>query len=568
MTKWWGWGIIDKSFEVHNKPSFWPFVTEKLGVDPQRDYHPWQLPNLEMSEPILNHDFVNAIKKIFDANQFNYDKTTRIAHAFGKSYRDLYRARTGAFPRIPDMVIYPHNHQQVVQLMELANQYRIILIPFGGGTNIVGAVEACPTSNTMVLTVNLRRMNKLLHIDPYTQSAVMQAGMLGPEIEQALNPHGFTLGHFPDSFEFSTLGGWIATRSAGMQSDKFGNIEDMTIALKIVTPKGVIISQCVPRQAAGPDFKQLMIGSEGCFGIITEATMQITPLRHQQFRGLFFKNFELGISAIQEYMTNPAFNITMLRLSNEIETALGLAMQPKSAGLKHVIQKAFKHYVKYTKNIELPNAALMMIGLTGTPHEIHISHQRLMKTFKKYQVVDLGEKIGKRWSKTKYDYPYLRDYLMDYGLIIDVTETSINWSNVEGLYQHVKTQFSAYLSQSGHPQHYLGCHVSHSYHTGACLYFTFAFCGSSGDELAQYLAAKHKIVSLIVEYGGALSHHHAIGYEHLPWYQDYIGKPCSDLLTYIKNYIDPVNLCNPGKLLPEHTNTWFKLDKVNHHAKK
>ncbi|MEY2878225.1 MAG: hypothetical protein RLZZ15_605, partial [Verrucomicrobiota bacterium] len=281
------WGDPGRATDTSRLPKLWPFIHRTLGLSPTHTVPVADPATIVLPASRAPADLLAALRATLGAAHVSSADPDRLLHAYGKSYRDLLRAQRGEVERAPDVVVFPAEHAEVERLVAVARAAGAKLIPFGGGTNIVGGVEPSRALAAPVVTVSLRRMNRLLALDPISGVATLQAGILGPDLEAALNAAGFTLGHFPDSFEFSTLGGWLATRSAGMQSDTRGKIEDMVLALKLVTPVGTLESRAVPKAAAGPDLNQIAVGSEGALGIITEATMRVYRVQARAYRGVF-----------------------------------------------------------------------------------------------------------------------------------------------------------------------------------------------------------------------------------------------------------------------------------------
>ena len=420
------------------------------------------------------------------------------------------------------------------------------MIPFGGGTNIVGGVEPLENQGRMVVTLDMRKMNRVLSVDKYSNCATIQAGALGPKLEADLQAQGYALGHHPDSFEYSTLGGWLATRSAGMQSDAYGKIEDMVVAVKLVTPSGTIVTRAMPASSAGPDLNQLVVGSEGVLGVITEAVMRVHPNPPvKDYRGYLFPSFEDGVNAIHECIENGDLP-SLIRLQDVGETELAFNMKAHPKGLSALIQKPVKSYLA-RKGYTQP--CILVVGFEGELKHVRPTRTEVFKVLKKHRGFPLGKGVGKTWSQDKYNIPYLRDYVMDYGCMVDVSETAALWSNIVPLYKSViaaiKEKFTKEFGQG-----YVGCHISHTYQTGACLYFTYATKQEPGRELEQYYEYKNRITETIVTSGGTLSHHHAVGYDHLPWMEREISPTGVQALRAVKKSLDPKGIFNPGKLIP------------------
>jgi alkyldihydroxyacetonephosphate synthase len=543
-----GWGDPDQATDVSNLPRLWPLIETFLGISaehqtPFADPAKITLPPSRASAALL-HD----LSELLGADAVATDLENRVLHAYGKSYRDLLRALRGEVDRAPDAVIFPNTHEEVEKVMALAQLHGVKLVPFGGGTNIVGAVEVSPTIEAPVITLSLRRMNRLLSLDAESGVAVMQPGMLGPELEAALNAQGFTLGHFPDSFEFSTLGGWLATRSAGMQSDTRGKIEDMVIALRMVTPVGTLSTASVPKASAGPDLNQIAVGSEGAFGVITEATMRVYRLQEREYRGVLMPDFATGVTFMRRCW-EIGIRPTTMRLSNALETVLGQALKPPSTGLEGVFKSAAKTYLKNVRGFDLDQSCALILGWEGSTAQIHQQRRAALKLARSLNGFDAGARVGDDWYARKYDYPYLRDVLMHHGGMVDVAESAVLWKDVLPTYERIHAALSTALRREGHPG-YIGCHLSHSYPEGVCIYFTFAAARDEADPIGQYLRVKGLTLDVLLEAGAALSHHHAIGYEHMRWLERHTGTTGLHTLRGIKAALDPQNLCNPGKLVP------------------
>lgn len=541
--KWWGWGHPDVSFPMYERPKLWPWIENKLGAKHEGKDAIVALNQIILSQPNLNAYFMNELAKILPADAIQTGHEERVSHSYGKSYPDLLRIRKGIIKRAPDAVIYPGSHEQVLAMVQLAVKYHVKLIPFGGGTNIVGALEV-KDHTAMNVSVDMRKMSRVLKIDKVSQRATIEAGILGPQLEAELNKQGYGLGHFPDSFEFSTLGGWIATRSAGMQSDEYGKIENMVCGLKIVSTDGESLFKSFPSTSAGPDLKQLFIGSEGAFGIITEATMKIHALPEENIAiGFLFPTFKDGLASIIECYKK-RITPSMIRLQDESETDLALNIKPMQSKINDLIEAPIKAYLKRSG---YHRPSVMVIGLKGSKEEVKFKRAQIEKIFKAHKAFALGRKVEKSWARDKYNMPYLRDYIMDYTCLADVAETSASWGQLETLYDTTVAKMNQ-LFQDQNTKGYLGCHLSHSYEDGACLYFTYAVKQTKGNELEQYYKYKRFITDCFVSTGGTLSHHHAVGCEHLPWLKQELGEFNSNLLKKVKNQLDPANIFSPGSL--------------------
>ena len=548
MMKWWGWGDPDITFPMADKPKLWPWIVQKLGITSASPTEtPVELGSIDMSAPRAGAELFAELRRILKPEQLTLDPLERLLHSYGKSFPDLFRVRNGIVGRAPDAVLLPDSHEQVEALMKLAHDRDFCLIPFGGGTNIVGGINPNSEEGRPVFTLSLRNMHHLISVDRESRTATIQAGALGPKLEADLAKQGHSLGHYPDSFEYSTLGGWLATRSAGMQSDAYGRIEDMVVSMKMVTPSGTIVTKPVPASSAGPDLNRMMVGSEGILGVITEATMRVHKAPAvKDYRGYLFRSFEDGVRAIQECLDR-GFAPSMIRLQDSGESELAFNMKAPSLGLEGWIQNRVKSWLKSRGYTE---PCILIVGFEGEEQAIENTRRSAPGILKRHGAFPLGKSVGATWSKDKFNIPYLRDYIMDYGCMADVAETSTVWSNVLPLYAGTVEAVKARFRQEDGTG-YIGCHISHTYKTGACLYFTFAARQPKGGELEHYYGYKRLITDTILRLGGTLSHHHAVGVEHRPWIEEELSPAGLQALQALKASLDPKRVLNPGKLLPD-----------------
>jgi alkyldihydroxyacetonephosphate synthase len=486
------------------------------------------------------HSFLNA-------NQISHQLKERVVHAYGKGFRDLFRLRRGIATGAPDLIVYPESERDVCLTLRAAVECDITVIPFGGGSNISGCLERMD-SRRMTVSLDMRRMRQVLEVDVRSCTARIEAGIFGPDLEQQLGAHGVTLGHFPDSFLHSTLGGWIATRSAGMQSDRYGKIEDMVVAVRMVTPEGVLATRTVPKSSNGIDVNHLCIGSEGTLGVITEATMRVHPRPESRLvPGYLFPEFESGIEAMHECARQECMP-AMVRFNDPDKTALSLAFRPPATALSQAKSNLFKGYL-HLKGFALPRACLMLVAFEGRKDRVARQLRQVHDIYRRFGAVGMGAAAGKSFEATKYDFPHIRDFLLDRDVTTDVSETSTVWSNIVPLYRKTMAVLHDNILESGVGP-WAGCHISHTYHCGASVYFTFGFRQRSGDEMGQYLRVKRAAQQSFIDCGATLSHHHAVGTEHLPWLAADISPLGIQAITALKRGLDPSNVMNPGRLLP------------------
>ena len=546
--KWWGWGDEAAGFDSNAHPGLWPYAKAVLDVEGDGTDAPHvPLDAVQLREAIRHDGFVSELRRSMRPDQIRDSRWERAVHAYGKGFRDLFRMRRGMAEGAPDLVLYPETENDVLMTLRAAAHHDVVVIAFGGGSNIAGCLERSE-SRRMAVSLDMRRMRRVLAVDVESCTARIEAGVFGPDLEEQLNAHGLTLGHFPDSFLHSTLGGWIATRSAGMQSDKYGKIEDMVIALRMVTPMGVLATRTVPKSSNGIDVNHLCIGSEGTLGVITEATMRVHPrAESRRTHGYLFMEFEAGIEAMHECVRKECVP-SMLRLSDPDKTALSLAFKPPSSRLSQAVSKVMKGYLR-AKGFDFARACLMLTTFEGSSDGASGQRSEVNAIYRRFGAVDLGPSSGKSFEATKYDFPHIRDFLLDRSITSDVSETSTVWSNLVPLYGATTSALRAAISESG-VKPWVGCHISHTYHCGASLYLTFACRQQHGQEMQQYLQAKRAVQQSFIDHGATLSHHHAVGTEHLPWLTDDISAVGVMAVAAIKAGLDPDNVMNPGRLRP------------------
>ncbi len=562
--KWWGWGHEEVAFDDSNKPGLWPYLRRELQV-PEGAAHtkPVAFESVQLPEIKRNEPFLAALRTRLAPDQIVEDKRSRLIHAAGKSFRDLWRLRQGLITVAPDCVVYPHSEDDVVAVIRAAVQHQVVVIPFGGGSNIAGCLEPHDQAGRMVVSLDMGRMHRVLEVDTHSLTARIQAGVYGPHMEEQLAAHNVTLGHFPDSFVHSTLGGWLATRSAGMQSDKYGKIEDMVLSLRMVTPQGTIVTRTVPKCANGIDVRQLCVGSEGILGVITEAVMQVHPQpAHKDYYGWLFPDFESGAASIHECMRRGCMPV-ITRLNDPQKTALSFAFKTSKPPLKEAVGKVVKWYLGKVRGIDFSKCCLMIVACEGDHATFHRVRQESANVFRKHGGVYLGVEPGRSFQRAKFDFPHLRDYVMDRNIMADVSETATTWANLLPSYYDTRRSIEQAICDTGSAP-WVGCHISHNYHSGASLYYTFGALQSKGRELAQYLYVKKAAEDAFMRNGGTLSHHHAVGSEHIPWVTDDISATGVAAVRALKHGLDPGGIMNPGKILPSENplETWGLPESV------
>jgi alkyldihydroxyacetonephosphate synthase len=548
--KWWGWGEESVAFSHEDKPNLAAFIYKALALDvtgtaPGRpDFDSLDIPNVNLPAKLEKQ-----LSDTVGSDNVHTDAKTRIIHTYGKSLPDLVKIRAGDLGRLPDAVVYPADEEEIANIVRVALDANAVLIPFGGGTNIAGSLEAPRDETRPVISLDLGRLDRVIEIDEHSQLARIQAGALGPSLEAQLQARGFTLGHFPDSFNHSTLGGWIATRSTGMQSDKYGDIADITKAVRVVTPNGILATRAVPSTSTGPSVREMILGSEGRLGVITEATVHVH--RNPEKRtilGYLFPDWSTGLRAMRDISASDAAP-SVTRVSDANETQFSFATRKEGKKLDHFVSSLMQKYLDKRKHFDLENMCLSFIGYEGTAENVKYQKKLVGEIVSRYNGICIGRSPGQLYDQKKFDTPYIRDFLLDRGGLADVSETATSWSHLEPLYDGVVTAANKAFAEIG-VQGWIMCHMSHSYHSGACLYFTFAFKAKEDeDELTQYQVVKSAIQQAFIDFNGTVSHHHSVGLEHKQWLSDDISTPGIQMIEALFDGIDPGHNLNPGKIV-------------------
>ena len=547
--KWAGWGDEGISFSHEDKPALRPFIQRHLDLDVARaTSRPVAFESLDVPEPSLDASLRSALDAAVGAGHVSVDALDRVVHARGKSLRDLVRHRSGDIGRLPDVVVRPADEDQISAIMGAALEADAVLIPFGGGTSISGSLEAHADERRPVISLDLARLSRVLDVDPASQLARVQTGAFGPDLERQLNDRGWTIGHFPDSFTHSTLGGWIATRSSGMQSDRYGDIADLTRAVRVVTPTGLLVTRPVPSTSTGPSVREMVLGSEGRLGVITEATVHVRRVpEERKILGYLFPTWPDGLAAMQEIAASEA-DVSVTRVSDAPETAFSFATRKDPTLVDRLKSTALTTYLKRRKGFDVEAICLSFIGYEGSRRHVAAQRKAVGKIAGRHGGLCVGASPGELYDQKKFDTPYIRDFLLDRGALGDVSETSAPWSRLMTVYANVIQAANGAFDELG-VKGYVMCHLSHSYHAGACLYFTFAFKPSERDEpLPQYDRVKFAIQQAFIDSGATLSHHHAVGTEHAQWLEDDISAPGVAMLRALFGGVDPGENLNPGKI--------------------
>ena len=532
---WWGWG--DPSARMALPESALAMLRAELG-----DGEPTPAVELDAVELPEARKLPAPLPEIVGEAQVDAGHEARLRHAVGKGYPDLIRSRGGRIEHAPDAVVTPGDAVEVAALLELCSAERIAVVPFGGGTSVVGGVEPLRGPHETLIAVDLARL-RAVAVDPVSMTATLGPGLRGPEAERALGERGFTAGHFPQSFEYATIGGFAATRSAGQASAGYGRFDELVTALAIATPIGELRTLLTPHTAAGPALRELVLGSEGVLGAITEVTVRVRPApQARRYEAWIASDFEAGAELVRSLAQGDSL-ADVTRLSDEQETRVSLAL----AGTDGARRTALEAYLKLRRR---SGGCLMICGWEGTEQDVDRRRALSARLLRRGGAVPLGQAPGRAWERGRFAGPYTRDELIDQGYLIETLETSHTWSRVDEVHRSVADSLDRALREQGTPGIVM-CHLSHAYRDGASLYFTFAARARAGAELDQWRAVKRAACEAIVAAGATITHHHAVGRDHAPYMRAEVGETGLAALAAVKERLDPAGIMNPGKLLPE-----------------
>jgi alkyldihydroxyacetonephosphate synthase len=530
MFRWNGWGDASITMDLPSQAD--DLLRELIGPGvPVADYPLEQFLVQVPQSRLALHPLIST------------DPRDRLVHAHGQSLPDWVAMRQGLLRRFPDGVAHPSHAAELETVLRLAGAQHWLVIPYGGGTSVVGHLEV-PAGDRPVLSVSLSRLCRLVHLDPVSRLATFEAGVRGPDLEAQLRGHGFTLGHYPQSFEYSTLGGWVVTRSSGQQSTHYGRIEGLFAGGRVITPRGEMTLPPWPASAAGPDLRHLVLGSEGRMGVLSQATVRVTAIADRDdVVGVFFPDWNAGVTAARR-LAGIGVPFSMLRLSNAAETMTHLAI----AGHAQLI-RWLKRYLR-VRSIPEAGACMCLVGFTGTKRLTRVARAEATAVFRREKGVPIGTAMGTAWKKNRFQGPYLRNTLWDMGYAVDTLETAVSWDKVTPTMQAVEGAIRNALIPWNETVHVFS-HLSHVYPTGSSIYTSYVWriASDAQETLARWQAIKTAACREIVRAGGTISHQHGVGVDHAPYLPAEKGALGMGALRSLFNYFDPESRMNPGKLL-------------------
>jgi alkyldihydroxyacetonephosphate synthase len=471
------------------------------------------------------------------------DAWDRLAHARGQGLVDIVRIRGGMVTALPDVVCHPSSSDEVDAVLQHCSREGVHVIPWGGGTSVTGGVNVVEGDGPIV-TMDLANLTGLLALDRESGLATFAGGTIGPDVERALGAEGLTLGHYPQSWEFSTVGGWVATRSAGQQSLGYGRIETMVAGLESIAPAGRLDIAALPASAAGPDLRQWVLGSEGRFGVISKAILRVRPRPAiTSVEGALLPSFEAGLHAVRALMIE-GVPLDLLRLSDAPETRATFAAAGSG---RSPTRRLLQAYLRLRGLGD--DGCLLLYGASGSQRATDVALHSARAILRGAKAALLGARPGRHWLRDRFRRPYLREALLDRGFATDTVETAVPWSAVATTRAIVGEAISGALAAFDERAVVL-CHVSHTYLDGASLYFTFIFRAASAIEtVARWAAIKRAATAAMVVQRATVSHHHGIGQWHAPWYEGEVGAEGRKVVEVVALHLDPRSILNPHVLL-------------------
>ena len=525
------WGYRDTSFKLLDNgsvtltgkryalsglelPSLLPWVSDVMSVNFRASQIPRKPFPPAIPESRASADFLAALHKIVAPDATSLDALVRLRHGHGHTVEEIYAVRNQGISRIPDVVVYPGSTSEVEGLVAFAAEHNAVLVAFGGGTNVVDSLRCSDTETRTIISVDMRRMNHILWIDPENHTACIQAGAVGRHLATELAKHGFTMGHEPDSYEFSTLGGWIATHASGMKKNRYGNIEDILLDVQIVTSNGLVQSTpIVPRESIGADPRRWIMGSEGRYGIITQAVVKLRRLPEtEQHDAIVFKSFEDGVNFLYD-LTRTGKIPASVRLVDNMQFQLSQTLKPGAEGTAAVKRKLEKWLITKVKGFDPQKMCACTLLYEGNRDEVRSQQATVKRLASKYGGVHAGAENGAKGYQLTFGIAYIRDFVMGFGILAESFETSVSWTDVRGLITNVKRRLLDEFAALGLPgRPFITARITQLYDSGVAVYFYLGVHhGTKEHPIEAYAVLETAARDEILKSGGSLSHHHGVG---------------------------------------------------------
>lgn len=565
------WGFQDSGFSINERghatftgerytlsglelPSLVPWVCDMMQIEVKREDIHQAKSKQTVPAAQLQPQFMQAVEELLKPDQLSQDDKIRLRHGHGHTQEEIYSVKYGMLKRIPDLVVYPSEEEQVRDLVALALKHNVVLIPFGGGTSVTEALICPADEQRMIVSVDMKRMNRILWIDPVNRMACIQAGAVGRHLVKQLEGYGFTMGHEPDSIEFSTLGGWIATNASGMKKNKYGNIEDIVLDVNVVTTQGELRrSGVAPRESVGTDPRQWIFGSEGNLGIVTSAVVKLFELPEvKRYGSILFPDFEQGTAFMYELSKSAGDRPASVRLVDNVQFQFSMALKPASAGLRVLKKQLEKMIVTQLKGFDPQQMVACTLVFEGKEDEVSAQEKRVYKIAAQYGGMKAGAENGHKGYELTFGIAYLRDWVMKHYILAESFETSVPWSQLLELCSKTKERIYRDHKALGFPgRPFVTCRVTQVYDTGACIYF---YLGTSYKGVQNptevFKELENAARDEILRCGGSLSHHHGIGKLRQHFLPEIMSDTMLEWNRLVKEAVDPQNIFGIGNLYP------------------
>jgi alkyldihydroxyacetonephosphate synthase len=526
-------------------PDLLPWMRKVLGVElPIHDTHDSAYPP-DIPLPRESPAFLREVQGLIPAHAISSDPEVRLRHGHGHTLEEMYAIKYGRLERVPDLVVLPETEDQVEAMVAAAARHDVCLVPYGGGTNVTDALRCPSEEDRPIVSVDLSRLDRILWIDPVNLMACIQAGAVGRRIQVQLAEHGFTMGHEPDSVEFSTLGGWIATFASGMKKNRYGNIEDVVLDLHAVTARGVIARDAVsPRESVGVDPRRWLFGSEGTLGIITRAVVKIFPLPEvQRYDALLFPTFEEGVGFLFD-LTREAVPPASVRLVDNVQFQLSQTLKPKPSLFQALKGRVERLVVTGLKGFDATRMVACTLVYEGSRREVRGQEESVRQLARRHGGMRAGAENGKRGYQLTFGIAYIRDFVMRHYVLGESFETSVPWSRVLTLCDNVKRRLTDECSRRGVPgKPFVTARVTQVYQTGVCVYFYFGFYHKGMPHPVEtYAELERSARDEILLSGGSLSHHHGVGKLRRGFLPRILTPVALEWAAQVKRAVDPANV--------------------------
>ncbi|XP_024935697.1 alkyldihydroxyacetonephosphate synthase isoform X2 [Cephus cinctus] len=538
-------------------PYFTRWVQEVFDVDLSIRDEAQPLPT-NFPEPILSVELLEAVKKL--GIDYSTNGLDRLIRAHGHTLREIFVLRKGCFQRIPDVVLWPKSHEDVERIVKACAEFGAACIPFGGGTSVSGAASCPVQERRTIISLDTSQMNRILWIDRENLIACIEAGIIGQDVERELRLRGLTTGHEPDSYEFSSLGGWVATRASGMKKNTYGNIEDLVVRVRMVTgrvddPVSTLERGAqVPRVSCGPDFDHMILGSEGTLGVVTQVVLKVRPMPNIiKYGSIVFPDFQSGVRAMRE-VARLRCQPASIRLMDNEQFKFGQALRPETGWGSSILQGLKQAYVTRIKGFQWENICVATLLFEGaTEVDVAVQERKIYEAAKKFGGIPAGETNGERGYTLTFVIAYIRDLGLEYGVLSESFETSVSWDRAYALCRNVKARVTRDCKAHGIQKHLISCRVTQTYDAGCCIYFYMAFNYKGlRDPVRAYEAIEEAAREEILANGGSLSHHHGVGKMRACFYPEAVGELGVSLYRATKAHLDPHNIFAASNLDPKY----------------